>query len=89
MEDVEVISEGRRHGVICEAARLADVGGFAAFQKEILGNAVAYDAGAMTLRYESKRSGVLEIDTRGGRWIDGRPANLDYATYDCPFLHSP
>lgn len=87
-KDREVISDGLRHGVICEVGTLADFGSFIAFQDEILSNVVRYDESAMTLAYESKRAGLLEIDTHGGRKRNGQPVDLNYATYDCPHLCS-
>jgi hypothetical protein len=84
----EVVSPGGRNGAVCEAGLLADFGGFAAFRKEIAGNRVEFDRERMRLVYESKRAGKLEIDTRGTRKLNGEPAKLDYATYDCPFLKS-
>lgn len=84
----EVISDGRRHGVICEVGSLADFASFAAFQEEILGNAVCYDESALTLSYASKRAGLLEIDTRGKRHWNGKPVDLNYPTYECSHLRS-
>ena len=49
---------------------------------------VVFDANTMTLTYHSVQAGVLTLDARGRREIDGQAANLDYATYDCPFLRS-
>ncbi len=84
----EVVSPGGRNGAVCEAGLLADFGGFAAFRREIVGNRVDFDQEKMSLVYESKRAGRLEIDTKGTRKLDGKAAKLDYATYDCPYLKS-
>ena len=87
-KDREVISDGLRHGVICEVGSLADFGSFTAFQTEILSNVIRYDELAMTLAYASKHAGVLEIDTHGRRQWNGKPVDLNYVTYDSPHLRS-
>ena len=87
-ETCEVLSPGGHNGAVCEAGLLADFGGFSAFRREIVGNPLEFDKERMRLTYESSRAGRLEIDTRGTRRLDGRPADLDYATYDCPYLRS-
>jgi hypothetical protein len=85
-KDREIIAHGARHAVVCEAGRESDFGSFAAFRDEIAANMVRFDAGRMELEYSSKRAGVLRIDTRGGRWLDGVGVDLDYPTYDSPWL---
>jgi hypothetical protein len=84
----EVISAGGRNGAVCEAGLAGDFGGFAAFRKEIAGNRLEFDREELRLTYESKRAGTLHLDARGTRKLNGRPAKLDYATYDCPYLRS-
>ncbi len=87
--DREIVSEGARHGVVCEAGREADFGSFAAFRNEIAGNLVRFDVERMELEYSSRCAGLLRIDTRGGRWLDGVSARLDYPAYDSPWLRAP
>ena len=88
-KDREIIAEGPRHGVVCEAGREADFGSFAAFRDELAANTVRFDIERMELEYSSRQAGVLRIDTRGGRWIDGASADLDYPTYGSPWLRAP
>jgi hypothetical protein len=88
-KDREIVAEGARHAVICEAGQEADFGRFAAFRAEIAANPVRFDAERMELEYGSKRGGLLRIDTRGGRWLDGKIADLDYPAYQSPWLRGP
>jgi hypothetical protein len=88
-KDREIIAEGARHAVVCEAGREADFGSFGAFRQEVAANAIRFDAERMELEYSSRRAGVLRIDTRGGRWIDGAKADLDYPAYGSPWLRAP
>jgi len=87
-KDREVISRGGRHGVVCEVAKVSEVGSFADFRKEFLSNPVEYDRENLTLSYHSKRNGVLRMDTRGQRELDGEAVYLDYPTYGNPFMQS-
>jgi hypothetical protein len=87
-KDREIVAQGARHAVVCEAGREVDFENFAAFRAEIAANAVWFDAARMALEYSSRCAGVLRIDTRGGRWIDGKKADLNYPTYDCPYLRA-
>ncbi len=90
-KDVEIISPGARNGAVCEAGRLDDFagkGGFEGFKREIAGNRIAFDRERMRLCYTSKRAGTISIDTAGRREANGRPADLDYPAYDCPYLQS-
>jgi hypothetical protein len=84
----ELISPGRRNGAVCEVGLLADYGGFDAFRAEITANRRAFDRDTMRLTYASKRYGELHLDTHGTRRLNGRDVNLDYRTYDCPYLQS-
>lgn len=86
--DKEVKCRGGCHAVICEAAKLSDAGSFAAFRREIEANRVDFDIKKMDLTYHSKRYGVLHIDTKGARELNGKPAPLDYPTYGNPYVHS-
>ena len=85
-KDREITAEGPRHGVICEAARAVDCASFRAFRAEIAANPVFFHRDRLELEYQSLRAGVLRIDARGGRWLDGHSAELDYAAHDSPFL---
>jgi hypothetical protein len=42
----------------------------------------------VSLEYCSPRHGRLGVDADGGRFLDGRPADLDYPTWDSPYLRS-
>lgn len=85
---VEVISPGAKNGSVCEVGRLADFGGFAGFRREIVANTIDFDREAMRLTYTSRRAGTIRMDAKQLREVDGRPADLDYATYDCPYIQS-
>lgn len=84
----EVISNGPCNGAVCETGSAADFGSFAAFRTECLKNKIDFSPSEMRLTYHSCRAGKLTLDTRGTREIDGAPADLNYATYDCPYLRS-
>jgi hypothetical protein len=86
--DREIVADGSRHAVICEAGREVDFGTFAAFRSEITANPVRFDAGRMELEYRSRRAGVLGINSLGGRWLDREKADLDYPAYDSPWLRA-
>lgn len=87
-EDVEVVSEGSRHAVICEVATTDEVGSMEAFQEQILSNPIDFDEESMNLTYDSARNGKLRIDTRGTRERDGEAVDLDYDTFDSPYAHA-
>lgn len=87
-KDVEVISDGLRHGVICEVGTAAHCGNFDKFIENMLGNTIRFDADTMQLSYDSKSAGHLQIDTKGTRLLDGKPVDLEYGTYDSPYLRS-
>jgi len=88
-KDREVVSHGPLHAVVCEAASAGEYPeGFGAFRREIAGNAVRFDRAAMALEYRSARHGLLRLDTRGGRWLDGKAVDLDYPLYGSPHLRS-
>lgn len=84
----EVISDGARNGAVCEVGRQQDFGSFEKFCNEIAANKIDFDKEKMTLTYTSKRGGTITIDTRGTRKIDGKSVDLDYGTYDSPFIQS-
>ncbi len=87
-KDVEVISPDARNGAVCEVGLLEDFGDFDAFRREIASNDLRFDREKMRLTYTSKRAGSLYIDTEAGRKLNGKDADLDYDTYDCPYLRS-
>jgi len=87
-EAFEVISRGAKNGAVCEAGLAGDYASFEAFRKEILGNEVAFDTEEMTLSYGSSQVGTLSMDTGGNRKLNGEAVDLDYATYDCPYMQS-
>ena len=68
--------------------RVEDFGDFDAFRSEIASNGFRFDREKMRLTYTSKRAGSLYIDTTGVRKLNGKNADLDYDTYDCPYLRS-
>jgi hypothetical protein len=85
----EIVSEGSRHAVICEAGRDTDFESFAAFRAEVATNPVRFDVDRMELEYHSRRAGVLRMNTLGGRWLDGAKADLDYPLYGSAWLRAP
>lgn len=85
---LEIIGEGRRHGVVCEAGMRADFGDFTGFRSTLIAHPAAFDRDAMTLRHRSTQAGSLYLDTTGGRRIDDVAADLDYAAWDSPFIRS-
>ena len=85
---VEVRSPGAKNGAVCEAARLGDFASFEAFRQEIASNEIVFDASKMRLSYSSTRAGRLFLDTKGTRRHNGERVDLDYGTYDSPFMQS-
>jgi len=86
--DCEVKSPGAKNGAVCEAGCLADFGSFEAFRKEIASNEMTFDAAHMRLSYFSTRAGRLFLDTKGTRRLNGEDVDLDYGTYDSPYMQS-
>lgn len=86
--DVEVVSDGSRHAVVCEVAPHEEVGSFEQFRQEILGNEIIFDKEDMTLTYRSQRNGEIRMDTGTLRMVDGEAVDLDYPTYDNPYMQS-
>lgn len=84
--DAEVISEGTVNGVLCEAGTNKEFGTFDAFRQETLTNRYLFDAEKMQLTYESKRCGILYLDIKGGRKLNGKAVDLDYDTYSSPYM---
>ncbi len=87
-KDIEVQSPGRRNGVVFEAGLRRDFGDFASFRKEVAANRIDFDREKPDLTYSSGRAGTLRLTADGTRELDGAPADLDYDTYDCPYLRS-
>jgi hypothetical protein len=86
--DREIISAGLKHAVICEAGTTDNYVDFTAFRHAIAGTPVHFDRESMTLDYRSSQTGPLRIDSRGGRYWNERPVDLDYGSYDSPYLYS-
>jgi hypothetical protein len=87
-KDREIVADGQRHAVVCEAGRQGDYESFAEFRREVAANVVRFDQTRMELEYSSRRAGVLRIDTHGGRWLNNPSADLDYAAFDNPWLRA-
>ncbi len=86
--DKEIISQGPRNGAVCQVGMLAEYGSLENFMREILQDKISFDAKAMHLTCRSRRYGTLAMNTRGLREYNGQPVNLNYKTYDCPYLQS-
>ncbi len=84
----EVISRGRRNGVVCEVGLASEFESFDDFQKNILGNTIKFSKKDMNLMYSSKRNGRLSMDTSGMRKLNGNNVDLGYPTYGCPYIKS-
>jgi hypothetical protein len=85
---VEVISPGAKNAAVCEAGLLADFGGFEAFRREVAGNEIRFDRNAMRLTYASKRAGTIAMDTKQLRTVNGKPVDMDYPSFDSPFVQA-
>jgi len=85
---VEIRSPGRRNGAVCEVGTADAFDSFDEFRRAVAAAQVQFDPEAMSLSYHSLQAGVLTMDTRGRREIDGRPADLDYPAWDSPFIQS-
>ncbi len=84
----ELISDGPRHGVVCEAALLSEYASFAAFRSAFSASPVTYDPANLVLEYQSPRNGHLRLSAGGERRVNGMPLDLEYDTYDAPGMHS-
>ncbi|MBC2594175.1 hypothetical protein H5P28_07860 [Ruficoccus amylovorans] len=84
----ELTSAGSRKGAVLEAGSRREHGSFEAFCQEVLGNEVIFDPETMSLSYDSASAGLIELHRNGARTVDGQPVDLDYPTYDCPYLQS-
>ncbi|MDR1279260.1 MAG: hypothetical protein LBK99_00365 [Opitutaceae bacterium] len=87
-KNVELVSKGSRKASILETGLPEDVGTFDAFRREILANPVRFDRETMRLTYESKRAGLISIDSNGTREVDGKAVDLDYPLYESPYIRS-
>jgi len=85
---VEVISPGAKNAAVCEAGLLADFGGFEPFRREVAANEIRFDRNAMHLTYESKRAGTITMDTKRLRTVNGKPVDMDYPSFDSPFVQA-
>lgn len=85
--DMEVISDGSKHSVVCEVRKL-DGQSFEDFADELINNKIVFDDVKMELLYNSKAEGVLEISAAGKRRYNGRDEDLDYASYASPYAYS-
>ena len=85
--NMEIISDGNKHAVVCEARSLDEIS-FEGFIDELIGNKVVFDEGSMELSYSSKAEGVLEINTKGKRRHNGKNEDLNYPSYGSPYAHS-
>jgi hypothetical protein len=87
-KDKEIISKGARNGAICEAGSSSDYDSFEQFRMEIMNNKIEFDSINMSLSYHSYRYGEITLSTDGIRHINGEPADLEYKTYDSPYMQS-
>lgn len=85
---VELICPGNRVAVAAEAADRNAFVSFDAFIKAMKQNQMQLDRQRMRLEYRSARAGTLVL-TREDRLVNGMRADLDYATYDSPYLFAP
>lgn len=79
---------GGRHAVVCEVGLASDYPDFSTFSREIASNPLHFDPEAMELTYTSQQAGKLSFTHAGRREVDGQPIDLDYATFDSPYLQS-
>jgi hypothetical protein len=86
--DVEVISPGAKNAAVCEVGLLADFDGFDGFQRELAANEIRFDGNSMRLTYTSKRAGKIAIDTQRLRTVNDEPVDLDYPSFDSPYVHA-
>ncbi len=86
--NVEVISDGSKKASVFEAGLAADFGTFTAFRNEIKTNTVSFDAVTMTLTYDSQRGDKIKINGAGLRQVDDADVDLNYQTYDSPYMQS-
>jgi hypothetical protein len=78
----EVKSYGRKCAIACEVGLARDYGDLERFARDMRAKELAFDRESMTLRY----GGMCMSKER--RWLDGRPLDTPYDTYDSPYLRS-
>jgi len=84
----EIVSRGLQVASVFECGTVADFGSFADFQEAVLETSIDFDPTTMRLRYQSAKSGVVEITEDGRRLVDGRPYDLNYKLYESPYMQS-
>ncbi len=82
MEEIEVRSYGRRHGVVCMVATEEEYGSYEVFKETAKANRPEFDPGTMTLSYSNLKMNRTE------RLVDGRQEVFPYDTYDSLCMHS-
>ena len=85
--DREMIS-GPVNGIVCQAGTAEEFDSFQSFQQRLAAAAIRFDARSVSLEYDSPGHGKLRVDADGGRFLNDRPADLDYPTWDSPYLKS-
>lgn len=84
----EVISKGAKNGAICEVGSKEDFGSFKKFQDLISANVISFDPKLMLLTYNSKHVGKLTMNTIRLRTLNDKQVNLDYPTFNSPYMES-
>jgi hypothetical protein len=84
----EMVSQGLTNAIVCEAGTEAQFGAFRFFADQLAMAAIRFDSQAVSLEYPSPRHGRLGVNANGGRLLDGRTADLEYPTWDSPYLRS-
>lgn len=82
MEEIEVRSYGRKHGVVCMAATKEECGSYEAFKEMAKAGRPEFDSKSMTLSYSNLKMNRTE------RLIDGKQEAFPYDTYDSPCMYS-
>ncbi len=85
---VEVISEGSKKASVFEAGDRSGYQSFEDFQRRISSNTIRFDTEKMELQYASALHGTITIDNRQVRRLDQKDVNLEYATYESPYMSS-
>jgi hypothetical protein len=86
--NMEVISKGAKKGSVFEAGLASEFGTFEAFRNEIKANQVLFKPETMTLAYNSKKAGLIKMNSNKLRQVNGVNIDLDYQTYDSPYMQS-
>jgi hypothetical protein len=85
--DREMIS-GAVNAIVCQAGTAEEFGTFQSFQERLSAAPIRFDPQAASLEYDSPGHGKLRVDADGGRFLNDQPADLDYPTWDSPYLRS-